>query len=61
VQDLPNEATLPMGNGPDRLFMPQTGYRAATDDLEDSTLRFHGGIGTLIENSPHGTVAVGDR
>jgi hypothetical protein len=23
VQDLPNEATLPMGNGPDRLFMPQ--------------------------------------
>lgn len=48
-----------MGNGPDRLFMPQTGHRAAIDDLEDRTLRFHGGIGTLIENSPHGTVAFG--
>src|SRR5262245_46255962 len=59
VQDLPNEATLPMGNGSDRLLMPQTGHRAAIDDLEDRTLRFHGGIGTLIENSPHGTVAFG--
>jgi hypothetical protein len=26
---------LPMRNGSDRLFMPQTGYRPAIDDLED--------------------------
>src|SRR5262249_963508 len=59
VQDLPNETTLPMGNGPDRLFMPQAGYRAAIDGLEDRSLSFHGSVGRLIENSPHGTVAFG--
>ena len=47
-----------MGNGPDRLFMPQTGYRAAIDDLEDCSLGFHGGVGRLIENAPHVAVAL---
>ena len=47
-----------MGNRADRLFVPQTGYRAAIDDLEDRSLSFHGSVGRLIENSPHGTVAL---
>ena len=59
VQDHPNVTTLPMGDGPDRLFMPQTGYRAAIDELEDRSLSFHGSVGRLIENSSHGTVAFG--
>ena len=48
-----------MGNGPDRLFMPKTRYRAAIDYLEDRSLSFNGSVGRLmIENPQQVTVAL---
>jgi hypothetical protein len=54
VQNLPNQGTLPMGNCSDRLFMPQTWYRTAIDNLKDTSLGLYGGVGRLIENPPFG-------
>ena len=53
MQNLPNQATLPMGNCSDGLFMPKTRYRAAIHNLEDSSFGLDGGISRLIENAPH--------
>jgi hypothetical protein len=37
MQDQPNQPALSMGNGPDGLFVPETRYRAAINDLEDAS------------------------
>jgi hypothetical protein len=47
-----------MGNYSDRLLMPQTRYRTAIDDLEDTSLGLYGGVGRLIENTPHVAIAL---
>src|SRR5487761_716341 len=58
VQNLPNQTTLPMGNCSDRLLMSKTWYRTAIDNLEDTSFGLYCGVGRLIENAPHVTVAL---
>src|SRR3984893_8158313 len=58
VEDLPDETTLPMGNRPDSLFVSEPRYRAPIYNLEDSSLSLDCGVGSLIENAPHVTVAL---
>jgi hypothetical protein len=53
VQDQPDWATLSVGNRPDGLLVPETRYCAAMHNLEDGSFGLHGGVGGLIENSPH--------
>jgi len=62
MQDQPNQLnqlTLWMGNGPDGLIVPQAQYRAAIDNLEDTSFGLYGGVGRLVENTPHVAVALG--
>ena len=48
-----------MGNGPDGLIVSQAHYRAAIDNLEDTSFGLYGGVGRLVENAPHVAVALG--
>jgi hypothetical protein len=59
VQDDPDQPTKPIDNGPDGLFVSQTQYEAAIQDLENAAFGFDCSVGTLIENAPHMTVALG--
>jgi hypothetical protein len=57
MQDQPNQLTLSMGNGPDGLIVSQAQNRAAIDNLEDTSFGLYGGVGRLVENTPHVEVA----
>jgi transposase len=49
VQDQPDQPTLSMGNDSDSLLMSETRYRAAIDNLENTSFGFYGGVTSLIE------------
>ena len=59
MQNLPDQATLPMGNRSGGLLIPEPRYRAAIDNLEDASFGLYCGVGSLIENAPHALVALG--
>src|SRR5712692_3571961 len=58
VQNDPNQATKPMGNGPDGLIVSQARHQSAIDDLENGSFRLGCGVGTLIKNAPHMAIAL---
>ncbi len=49
VQDQPDQSTLSMGNGPDGLIVSQARYRAAINNLEDTSFVSGRGVSSLIE------------
>jgi hypothetical protein len=59
VQDQPDQSTLSMGDRPNGLIMSQARDRTAIHDLEDASFGPGCGVGALIENAPHVTVALG--
>jgi site-specific DNA recombinase len=59
MEDDPDEAAEPMGNGPDSLLVPQARNKAPIHDLEDSSLTLHRRVGALIENAAHVAIAFG--
>jgi len=59
MENDPDEAAKPMGNGPDGLIVSQAGYQSATDNFENGALRLGRGVGRLIQNAPHVAVALG--
>jgi hypothetical protein len=65
MENDPDEAAKPMGNGPDRLIVSQARYQSAIEDLENGSFRLGRGVGSLIQNAPHvaitlrGTVTLG--
>ena len=58
MQDQPDEPTLPMGNRADSLIVSQARHQTAIHNLEDTSFGLCGGVGRLIENAPHVTVAL---
>jgi hypothetical protein len=58
MENDPDEAAKPMGNGPDGLIVPQARYQSAIDDLEDGSFRLGRGVGSLIQNAPHVAIAL---
>ena len=58
MQNLPDQATKPMGDHPDRLIVPQARHIAAIEDREDASFVLDRRVGSLIENAPHMTVAL---
>ena len=58
MQDQPDQPTVSMGNGSDGLLVSETWYRAAIDNLEDASFSLDCGVGRLVENAPHVTVAL---
>ena len=58
MQDQPDQPTLSMSNGPDGLIMTEARDATAIDDLEDASFGLHGGVSSLIEQTPHVTVAL---
>ncbi len=65
MQNDPDQATEPMGDGGDGLIVSQARHQSAIDDLENGSFRLDRGVGSLIENAPHvavtlrGAVALG--
>ena len=58
VQDLPDQTAEPMGNHSDGLIMPQTRHIATIEKFEDAPFVLDRRVGGLIENAPHGAVAL---
>jgi hypothetical protein len=56
VQNLPDQTAKAMSYDSDRLVVPQAGYIAAIEDLEDASFVFDRCVGRLIEKAPHLTV-----
>lgn len=57
MQNLPDKAAEAMGDEPDGLLMTQARHIATIENLEDASFAFHRGIGRLIENRAHMTIA----
>jgi len=57
MQDHPDQPTLSMGNRPDSLIMSQARDGTAIGNLEDTSFDLYGGVGRLVENTPHVAVA----
>src|ERR1700732_4569838 len=53
MQNDPDQATEPVGDGPDGLLVSQARHQSAIDDLENGSFRLDRGVSTLIENAPH--------
>jgi hypothetical protein len=49
MEDQPNQPALSVGNGPDGLFVPETRYRAAIHNFEDTSFGFYSGVRSLIK------------
>ena len=49
MQDQPDQTTLSMRNDPDGLIMSEVRDTTATDNLEDASFDFYGGVSSLIE------------
>src|SRR6201987_3037751 len=58
MENDPDEAAKPMGNGPDRLIVSQARYQSAIEDLENVSFRLGCGVGSLIQNAPHVAVTL---
>jgi hypothetical protein len=58
MENDPDEATKPMGNGPDSLIVSQARYQPAIDNLENGSFRLGCGVGSLIQDAPHVAVAL---
>src|SRR6266702_4204298 len=58
MQDQPDQPTLSMGNGSDRLVVSQAWDRAAINNLEDASFGPGSGVGRLVEKAPHVAVAL---
>ena len=58
VQNFPDEAAKAMGDYPDRLLVAQTRHIAAIENLKDASFVFNRGVGSLIEDAPHMTIAL---
>ena len=58
MQDQPDQPTLSMRDGSDGLWVSETWYCAAIDNLEDASFRFDSGVGRPVEKAPHVTVAL---
>jgi len=65
MQNDPDQATKPMGDGPDGLIVSEARDESTIDNLENGPFRLGCGVGTLIENTSHvavtfrGAVALG--
>ena len=65
MQNDPDEPTKPMGDGSHGLIVSEARHQSPIDNLENSSFRLGGSIGSLIENAPHlavtfrGAVALG--
>jgi len=46
VQNDPDQATEPMGDGPDGLIVSQACHQSAIDDLEHGSFRLDRGVGS---------------
>jgi hypothetical protein len=58
MENNPDEAAKPMGNGPDGLIVSQARHQSAIDNLENGSFRLSRGVGSLIQNTPHMAVAL---
>jgi hypothetical protein len=58
MENDPDEATQPMGNGPDGLIVSKARYQSAIGNLENGSFRLGRGVGSLIQNAPHVAVAL---
>jgi hypothetical protein len=58
MENDPDEAAKPMGNGPDGLIMSQSRYQSAIDNFENGSFRLGCGVGSLIQNAPHVAVTL---
>src|SRR5688500_10700937 len=58
VQNLPDQTTETMGDGANRLCVPEPRHQPSIDKLEDTAFRFHRGVGGLIQHSAHVPVAL---
>ena len=58
VQNLPDQAAKPVGNHADRLIVPEARHIPTIEDLEEASFVFDRGIGRLIEDAAHLTVAL---
>jgi len=59
VQDFPDQTAESMGDGADSLFVAEARGQTTKEDFEDASFDLHGGVGTLIEDTPHIAVAMG--
>ena len=59
VKNLPNQTTEPVGDGANGLGVPEAGNEPAIHDGEDGALGLHGGVGGLIEDPAHLSIALG--
>jgi hypothetical protein len=58
MENDPDEAAKPMGNGPDGLIMSQKRYQSAIENFENGSFRLGCGVGSLIQNAPHVAVTL---
>src|SRR5215469_5436210 len=58
MQDDPDQVTEAMGNRSDGSVVSEAYHQSTIDDLEDTSFVFDGGMGSLIENATHLTVAL---
>jgi len=58
MENDPDQAAKPMGNGPDGLIVSQARYQSVIDNLENGSFRFGCGVGSLIQNASHVAVAL---
>ena len=59
VQDLPDQSTESVGDGPNRLSMSEAWDDPTVDDGKDHPLGFHRGVGGLVEDASHLPIAFG--
>src|SRR5260370_28052563 len=57
MQNDPDQATKPMGDGPDGLIVSEARDESTIDNLENGPFRLGCGVGTLIENASHVAVS----
>src|SRR5688572_16302245 len=53
VQDLPDQSTESVGDGPNRLGMSEAWDDLTVDDGKDRPLGFHRGVSGLVEDASH--------
>jgi hypothetical protein len=58
VQNLPDQPANPMRDGPDGLLVFQAHLQTAKHYFEYASFHFYRGVGSLIQNAPHGAVAL---